>query len=62
MARALRLAQYGQATCDPNPRVGCVLVRDGECVGEAWHARAGDPHAEILALRAAGSAASGATA
>lgn len=62
MARALRLAERGRATCDPNPRVGCVLVRDGECIGEAWHARAGEPHAEILALESAGSDASGATA
>ena len=62
MARALRLAQRGQWTADPNPRVGCVLVRDGVCVGEAWHERAGEPHAEILALRAAGDQTTGATA
>ena len=62
MARALRLAQRGQYTADPNPRVGCVLVRDGVCVGEAWHERAGEPHAEILALRAAGDQTTGATA
>ena len=62
MARALRLAARGRRTCDPNPRVGCVLVRDGACVGEAWHERAGEPHAEILALRAAGDKATGATA
>ena len=62
MARALRLAEHGRRTADPNPRVGCVLVRDGECVGEAWHSRAGEPHAEILALRQAGANATGATA
>jgi diaminohydroxyphosphoribosylaminopyrimidine deaminase/5-amino-6-(5-phosphoribosylamino)uracil reductase len=45
MARALELAQRGLYTTDPNPRVGCVLVRDGEVVGEGWHARAGEPHA-----------------
>ncbi len=60
MARALRLAERGRYTTDPNPRVGCVLVRDGEVVGEGWHRRAGAPHAEIEALRAAGSAARGA--
>ncbi len=62
MARALQLAERGRWTCDPNPRVGCVLVRDGECIGEAWHTRAGEPHAEILALRAAGGDTAGATA
>lgn len=60
MARALRLAEKGRYTTDPNPRVGCVLVRDGKVVGEGWHRRAGAPHAEIEALRAAGSAARGA--
>ncbi len=54
IARALRLAERGRYTTDPNPRVGCVLVRDGEVVGEGWHRRAGGPHAEIEALRAAG--------
>jgi len=62
MARALRLARRGLYTTDPNPRVGCVLVRDGEIVGEGWHAVAGGPHAEILALQAAGERARGATA
>lgn len=62
MARALVLARRGLYTTDPNPRVGCVLVRDGEVVGEGWHVRAGGPHAEIAALRAAGERAGGATA
>lgn len=62
MAHALRLAEKGLYSTHPNPRVGCVLVRDGEVVGEAWHERAGEPHAEVLALRAAGERARGATA
>ena len=62
MARALELARRGLYTTTPNPRVGCVIVRDGTVVGEGWHERAGDAHAEILALHAAGELASGATA
>ena len=62
MARALRLAERGLYTTDPNPRVGCVLWRDGRIVGEGSHWRAGEPHAEVLALRAADTAAAGATA
>jgi len=62
MAQALRLAERGLYTTSPNPRVGCVLVRDGNVVGEGWHERAGEPHAEIHALHAAGEAALGATA
>ncbi len=62
MARALRLAERGLYTTTPNPRVGCVIVRDDAVVGEGWHARAGEPHAEVHALRAAGAAARGATA
>ena len=62
MARALQLAERGLWTTSPNPRVGCVLVRDGRIVGEGWHAKAGEPHAEAHALRAAGELARGATA
>ncbi|MGE5470359.1 MAG: bifunctional diaminohydroxyphosphoribosylaminopyrimidine deaminase/5-amino-6-(5-phosphoribosylamino)uracil reductase RibD [Bacteroidota bacterium] len=62
MARALQLAELGLWTTSPNPRVGCVLVRDGEIVGEGWHQKAGEPHAEVHALRAAGERARGATA
>ena len=62
MARALRLAEQGLYSTSPNPRVGCVLVKDGAAVGEGWHVRAGEPHAEVHALRAAGEAARGATA
>ncbi|RMG29884.1 MAG: bifunctional diaminohydroxyphosphoribosylaminopyrimidine deaminase/5-amino-6-(5-phosphoribosylamino)uracil reductase RibD, partial [Gammaproteobacteria bacterium] len=61
MARALRLAERGRYTTDPNPRVGCVIVREGEVVGEGWHRRAGEPHAEVHALRAAGEKARGST-
>lgn len=62
MARALQLARRGLYTTDPNPRVGCVLVRDGGVVGEGWHERAGGPHAEVVALAAAGERSRGATA
>lgn len=62
MARALRLAERGLYSTDPNPRVGCVIVVNGEVVGEGWHERAGEPHAEVRALRAAGERARGATA
>jgi diaminohydroxyphosphoribosylaminopyrimidine deaminase/5-amino-6-(5-phosphoribosylamino)uracil reductase len=61
MARALQLAAQGLYTTDPNPRVGCVVVRDGVVIGEGYHARAGEPHAEVHALRAAGERARGAT-
>ena len=62
MRRALELAARGLYTTEPNPRVGCVLVRDGRVVGEGWHQRAGEAHAEVHALGAAGQAARGATA
>jgi diaminohydroxyphosphoribosylaminopyrimidine deaminase/5-amino-6-(5-phosphoribosylamino)uracil reductase len=62
MAHALALAARGLCTTQPNPRVGCVLVRDGEVVGEGWHQRRGGPHAEVHALAAAGDAARGSTA
>ena len=62
MARALELARKGLYTTHPNPRVGCVIVRDGQVVGEGWHVRTGEPHAEVHALRAAGDKARGATA
>ena len=62
MAKALRLAERGLYTTSPNPRVGCVLVRDDKCIGEGWHQYAGEPHAEVHALREAGEAAHGATA
>jgi diaminohydroxyphosphoribosylaminopyrimidine deaminase / 5-amino-6-(5-phosphoribosylamino)uracil reductase len=61
MAHALQLAAKGLFTTDPNPRVGCVLVKDGAMVGEGWHERAGGPHAEIVALERAGKQAQGAT-
>src|SRR5690348_1083022 len=61
MAQALRLAENGLYSTSPNPRVGCVIVRDGQIVGTGWHERAGQPHAEVNALKAAGSAARGAT-
>ncbi|AQU83022.1 MULTISPECIES: bifunctional diaminohydroxyphosphoribosylaminopyrimidine deaminase/5-amino-6-(5-phosphoribosylamino)uracil reductase RibD [unclassified Halomonas] len=67
MARAIQLAKQGLYTTDPNPRVGCVIVRYDECkqgriVGEGFHVRAGEPHAEIHALKGAGELANGATA
>ena len=62
LERALSLARRGLYTAHPNPRVGCVLVNDGHVVGEGWHRSAGEAHAEIRALEAAGRRARGATA
>ncbi|MFA5370363.1 MAG: bifunctional diaminohydroxyphosphoribosylaminopyrimidine deaminase/5-amino-6-(5-phosphoribosylamino)uracil reductase RibD [Sideroxydans sp.] len=62
MAHALQLAERGRLTVAPNPLVGCVLVKNNALIGEGWHQRAGEPHAEVYALRAAGTAARGATA
>ena len=62
MARALELAARGLFTTTPNPRVGCVIVRDGKVIGEGWHVRAGEAHAEVHALAMAGESARGATA
>ena len=61
MARALTLARRGLYSADPNPRVGCVLLQNGDIVGEGWHERAGEAHAEVIALEAAGWRARGAT-
>ncbi len=62
MARAIRLAKLGLYTTNPNPRVGCVLVKDGVMVGEGYHLRAGEPHAERNAIADAGAKAKGSTA
>ena len=62
MQRALGLAARGLTTTHPNPRVGCVIARNGRVVAEGWHARAGESHAEVTALAAAGGQAAGATA
>jgi len=62
MAHALRLAERGLYTTQPNPRVGCVIAQVDAVVGEGWHQRAGEPHAEVFALREAGERARGATA
>jgi diaminohydroxyphosphoribosylaminopyrimidine deaminase/5-amino-6-(5-phosphoribosylamino)uracil reductase len=62
MARAIALTDNGRDTATPNPNVGCVLVKDGIIVGEGWHERAGEAHAEVRALEKAGESARGATA
>lgn len=62
MARALRLAERGLYTTMPNPRVGCVLVKNQQIIAEGWHVRAGEGHAEVNALRIAAEQARGATA
>jgi diaminohydroxyphosphoribosylaminopyrimidine deaminase/5-amino-6-(5-phosphoribosylamino)uracil reductase len=61
MTQALRLAEHGRYTAHPNPMVGCVIVNDGDVVGDGWHQAAGEAHAEINALEAAGERARGAT-
>jgi diaminohydroxyphosphoribosylaminopyrimidine deaminase/5-amino-6-(5-phosphoribosylamino)uracil reductase len=61
LERALELAERGRGTTHPNPVVGAVVVQDGAVVGEGWHERSGEPHAEVHALRAAGARAGGAT-
>src|SRR5690606_32071298 len=61
MAQALQLAEQGLYTTDPNPRVGCLVVKDGQVVGRGWHRRAAEPHAVVHALREAGEQARGAT-
>ena len=61
MAQALALAALGEGTTRPNPLVGCVIVKDGMCVGRGFHRAAGEPHAEVLALDEAGARARGAT-
>ena len=61
MRRALALAARGQGFVEPNPMVGCVIVRDGTVIGEGWHRRFGGDHAEVEALRMAGQRAAGAT-
>ncbi len=62
MAQALLLAKKGLYTTTPNPRVGCVIVQAGQVIGQGWHQRAGEPHAEAYALQEAGEKARGATA
>lgn len=59
MSRAVELARRGEGAVEPNPMVGCVLVREGQIVGEGWHARFGGPHAEVVALEQAGASARG---
>src|SRR5690554_6846118 len=61
MARALRLAERGLYTTMPNPRVGCLVVKDGQIIGEGWHYRAGEGHAEVNALAQVGEQARAAT-
>ena len=62
MRRAIELARQGQYSTKPNPNVGCVIVKDGVVVGEGFHPKAGQPHAEVFAMRQAGEQAQGATA
>ncbi|WP_288401547.1 bifunctional diaminohydroxyphosphoribosylaminopyrimidine deaminase/5-amino-6-(5-phosphoribosylamino)uracil reductase RibD [uncultured Acinetobacter sp.] len=62
MQQAIELARLGQYSTKPNPNVGCVIVKDGQLIGEGYHPKAGQPHAEVFALRQAGEHAKGATA
>jgi diaminohydroxyphosphoribosylaminopyrimidine deaminase/5-amino-6-(5-phosphoribosylamino)uracil reductase len=62
MGRALELAAQGRTSTQPNPRVGCVIAFGEQVIGEGWHQRSGEPHAEVFALREAGERARGATA
>ena len=62
MAKAIQLAAKGRYTTSPNPRVGCVIVKDEICIGQGYHIQAGTPHAEVHALVAAGDNARDATA
>lgn len=62
MAQAIELAQLGRFTTSPNPNVGCVIVLDNQVVGTGYHQKAGEPHAEVHALKMAGERAKGATA
>ena len=62
MARALALTERGRDTCTPNPNVGCVIAKDGRVIGEGWHERAGEAHAEVRALQSATESPEGATA
>ena len=62
LAEALELAKEGLYTTHPNPRVGCLLVKDGAVIGRGYHAKAGEAHAEVIALKEAGVKAQGATA
>ncbi|MEY3047366.1 MAG: bifunctional diaminohydroxyphosphoribosylaminopyrimidine, partial [Pseudomonadota bacterium] len=62
MQKAISLAEHGLFTTTPNPRVGCLIVRDGKVVGQGWHEKAGEAHAEVMALRQAAGRARGATA
>ena len=60
MRRALELAAQGARSTQPNPRVGCVIAVGERIIGEGWHQRSGEPHAEVFALREAGEGARGA--
>lgn len=62
MAQAIQLAKRGYYSTSPNPRVGCVIVKDQQIIAQGWHEKAGSAHAEVNALRAAGENACGATA